>query len=184
MQTCEHCGQRFHLKASAVAKGRGRFCSRSCVRAEKADRVQARPLAERFWRFVDKSGGPNACWPWTGGLDGHGYGLFERAGAHRTAYRLTHGEPRYLVLHHCDNPPCCNPKHLYDGTRKDNARDAIIRGQMPRGERHGHAVLTTAAARHIKWSTAPLRVLAARYRVSIGTICDIRKGRTWRHIQP
>lgn len=99
-----------------------------------------------FWARVDRSGGPEACWPWTGETDEHGYGRirwarFKRDGAklyaHRIAWMLMHGgqmppgDGRItgLILHHCDNPPCCNPAHLYVGNRRQNAQDREDRGR-------------------------------------------------------
>lgn len=91
----------------------------------------------RFWAKVDRSGGPDACWPWTGSLNGNGYGLFsfERRSvrAHRFAFLLAHGEfPRQMTDHTCHNGSgcrggracphraCCNPRHLEDVSRSVN----------------------------------------------------------------
>lgn len=88
-----------------------------------------------FWSRVDKSGGDDACWNWTGSLNIHGYGVYKDLGvlgAHRTAYFLTHGNPGSLyVLHGCDNPKCCNPAHLHAGTHQDNVREKMERGRHP-----------------------------------------------------
>lgn len=96
-----------------------------------------------FWERVDQSGGPEACWPWTGRrqskrADGAGgYGCFIRGGktvySHRWALELTLGRPlgpRMLACHTCDNPPCCNPAHLFEGTFTDNFRDAVAKGRV------------------------------------------------------
>lgn len=89
----------------------------------------------RFWRKVDRSGGPNACWPWKAGTHHFGHGAFRihktQVQAHRVAYALIEGPVRddIDVLHTCDNPPCCNPAHLYLGTQADNNRDRTVRGR-------------------------------------------------------
>lgn len=81
---------------------------------------------EKFWARVARSDG---CWLWTGGTGPRGYGVVRYQGAafraHRLAWILTHGPiPEGLfVCHHCDNPPCCNPAHLFLGTGADNMRD-------------------------------------------------------------
>lgn len=97
---------------------------------------------QRFWLKVDKSAGPNACWPWTGYCHPTGYGQngarIKEKFAHRIAWQIVHGPiPDGLyVLHHCDNPPCCNPgpKHLFLGTQKDNLCDAKQKGRIPMGD--------------------------------------------------
>jgi hypothetical protein len=90
---------------------------------------------ERFWAKVDKSAGDAECWPWTAGRNRHGYGLYAFEGktilANRGLWILLHGavpEGRF-VLHHCDNPPCVNPEHLYLGTQAENMRDLVVRGR-------------------------------------------------------
>lgn len=89
-------------------------------------------LEEALWDRVDKRG-PNSCWLWDGATVHAGHGIFGLNGstylAHRTSFILEHGhEPENNVLHVCDNPPCVNPEHLYDGTLKQNMRDARVRG--------------------------------------------------------
>ncbi len=107
-------------------------------------------LGQRFWLRVDQSAGSDACWPWAGYCNTNGYGnvriLGRRASTHRLAYELSHGSiPTGLfVLHTCDNPPCCNPTHLYTGTAADNSRDAMSRNRTAKGERNGYSKLSNA----------------------------------------
>ena len=91
--------------------------------------------AEKFWSKVNK-GGADECWPW---LKANRYGQFYIGNgmakpAHRVAYELTYGDipAGLLVCHHCDNPPCCNPAHLFVGTVQDNMRDKISKGRHKR----------------------------------------------------
>jgi len=102
-------------------------------------------LERRFWSKVDRSGGPDACWPWTAARFGpESYGAFWKAGkgtnegAHRRAWEAANGPiPDDLcVLHRCDNRPCCNPAHLFLGTYLDNVRDMIAKGRDSRGDDH------------------------------------------------
>lgn len=85
--------------------------------------------AGRFWSRVDKSGGAESCWPWMRGCHPTGYGVFscplwKHNYAHQAAYYFAHGESAINnVLHRCGVPQCCNPRHLYDGTQKENAAD-------------------------------------------------------------
>lgn len=124
-----------------------------------ANRIR-RPLAERFEERVDRSGGPDACHPWTGTLSG-GYGRIGEGGrgcrilyTHRVAWELANGPiPDGLdVLHACDNPPCCNVRHLSLGTHADNMADMAAKGRVrqpgtgPRGEDHWTAKRRAVAA--------------------------------------
>jgi len=100
------------------------------------------PLAERFWPNVDRRE-PEACWPWLAGTDAHGYGAISDDDgkiqkAHRVAWTLAKGPiPEGLeILHHCDNPPCCNyEKCLFLGTQAENVRDMFSKGRGRPGGR-------------------------------------------------
>jgi HNH endonuclease len=89
----------------------------------------------RFWEKVDRSGD---CWVWTAGTAHFGYGQFHLDGkpekAHRISWILTYGPipEGLLVCHHCDNPPCVNPRHLFVGSHRDNALDKVAKGRDPR----------------------------------------------------
>jgi len=94
------------------------------------------PISIWFWTQVAKSEG---CWLWTGTLDYHGYGRFKLQGkmqlAHRYAWTLKHGPvpDGMCVLHHCDNPPCNRPDHMFLGTQLDNIADRVAKERNRRG---------------------------------------------------
>ena len=150
----------------------------------------ARVDPSRFWSYVDQSGGPDSCWPWTLGRDPAGYGQgpfgWTRK-AHREAYRLTNGDfdTALDVCHSCDNPPCCNPAHLWLGTRSDNIMDASRKGRLntAHGEGHSQAKLTWEKVRAIRQRAAAgehERALAAEYGVSQPAIHYVVTQQTWR----
>ena len=96
---------------------------------------------ERFWRHAPAVES-DRCWEWQGGVFAKQYGCFcinrKAYYAHRIAYVLGHGiDPgSSLVCHACDNPRCCNPKHLFLGSHKDNAADMVSKGRSAAGEKH------------------------------------------------
>lgn len=97
---------------------------------------------DRFESLIDRSGGENACHEWQGGRDKDGYGKFKIIGqtvrSHRVAFFLAHGRwPEPCCCHHCDNPSCCNDKHLFEGTDADNISDRDAKGRQAKGETSG-----------------------------------------------
>ena len=149
--------------------------------------------AERFWPFVDVRGSDD-CWQWTRGATSRGYGAFVVGGvqwlAHRFAWTLAHGAiPEGLhILHHCDNPPCVNFRHLFLGTQADNNADRTSKGQSigisRPGELNPNAKLTQADVATIRAfyadGTATLGALGREYGVTGTNITDIVRGRTWK----
>jgi hypothetical protein len=106
------------------------------------------PLSEsdvqRFYAGVDRRA-PGECWTWKRARQqgkGKEYGLFKAKGkmlkSSRVAYFLHNGiDPApHLICHTCDNPPCCNPAHLFAGSQDDNRKDCKAKGRTASGDRH------------------------------------------------
>lgn len=149
-----------------------------------------RPLADRLWAKVEKT---DTCWLWTGALQ-QGYGrMFYAAAdrhprlAHRVAWELTHGPipDGMFILHHCDNPRCVRPDHLFLGSQLDNMRDRSAKGRAARlrGELQGGAKLTWEKARQIRilYATGDITQdqLATRFNVGPTAIYDVLRNHTW-----
>lgn len=85
---------------------------------------------------------PTGCFEWQARRNEFGYGSVgfkkKRLKAHRVSWEVFRGPiPEGMcVCHHCDNPCCINPDHLFIGTRTDNMRDASRKGRIATGDRH------------------------------------------------
>lgn len=111
---------------------------------------------ETFWSLVDKNG-PNGCWIWKGLLTKSktkpNYGIFSAFAkshlAHRFSFFLHHGHwpVKPYVCHRCDNPPCVNPDHLFEGTALDNNRDMKEKG---RRRNYGRPILAPSQVVRIR----------------------------------
>lgn len=157
----------------------------------KADRPAG--WEARFWSKVDR-GTPDACWPWTAGTRKGGYGAFHRERsrvfAHHAAYESHHRVrllPDTVVMHSCDRPSCCNPRHLIMADQAANVHDlwAKGRGKPRRGERHHGARLTAndvIAMRKRGVAGEPIRSIAASFGVSRRHTWGILAGEAWKHV--
>lgn len=147
---------------------------------------------KRFWAKLDTSPGEYGCWPWTGSIRPTGYGEFRVSHktrlAHRVAWELHNGPipvpDMACVLHTCDNPPCCNPAHLFLGTRADNHADCVRKGRHARGEKNA-VKLNEVAVRVIRWCVAhgtAQSEVARGYRVHPSLVSRIAARKLWAHI--
>lgn len=180
---------------SWLKRGRGKFCSKRCYGEYLS--------GGDFASHVHKT---DTCWIWNGALH-RGYGTFGGKGAHRIAYEEAHGPipPGFYVCHHCDNPPCVRPDHLFLGTQLDNMRDAVAKGRMATGDRNGarkyperHRGNARRGSRSHKSKIderqaleilrlhalgEPVRRLAARFALHRTTVRALVRRTTWKHIE-
>ncbi len=151
-------------------------------------------LAERLWARVDRRG-PGDCWVWAGCKQWNGYGRIGRGGSgltiltHRAAWEMANGPiPEGMrVLHTCDNPPCCNPAHLFLGTQADNGADMARKGRAARlrGEMNAEAKITATDAEDIRRLAAAgqrHKDIALRYAIGKTQVGRIVRRECWGHI--
>lgn len=176
-RSCQKCGATFRVPQSAVDRGRGKYCSRKCAGTGKAPN---RP--SDLWDRLDKSGD---CWIWTGPKYESGHGTMGYCGrydgTHRLAWRFARGpipEGMY-VCHHCDNPACCNPDHLFLGTPIESVQNAVRRG------RHGYRKLTEEGVKRIRArheSGETQTSIANDLGLSLGAVWHVVHRKTWKHV--
>jgi hypothetical protein len=157
-----------------------------------------------FWKQV-RIGQPGECWLWLGACDKDGYGHVTIRGrklrAHRFAYFLTTTRwPTLDLLHRCDNPPCCNLDHLFEGTKAENRADCVAKGRQAkrsnwnskypkrilRGESALNAVLTDDLVREIRRGRAAgesVSAIARRLNRTRACVSNVTTGRTWCHVR-
>jgi hypothetical protein len=172
-------------------------------RALKGSSLRPADVA-RFWSKVNVT--QYGCWEWKGSKQRKGYGTFRLLGrtelAHRVAWALFNIEAQanLSICHDCDNPSCCRPNHMFEGTNADNVADSIAkqrpRGPAPgtdstppekraRGSRHPATSLSDEDVKQLRRDAKGgtlRRELANRYGISMSTVSNITSRRTWSHI--
>lgn len=156
-----------------------------------------------LWSRVDKNGPihpvlKTRCWLWVGYKVAGGYGQIKGKKSHRPAYQYTNGSipDGMFVCHKCDNPPCCNPDHLFLGTAQDNMTDKVVKNRQARGgpgdraakgERNGRAILTSKqvmASRRLYSEGRSVKAIIKylKLRVDHYVLRSVIKGRSWAHL--
>jgi hypothetical protein len=184
---CE-CGNKAVVYGSTIRNGDSKSCG--CFKTEKNSLLmkemrlrQSGSLHDRFFsRFVKLDSG---CWQWRAHTDKDGYGVLpgdrKNTRAHRLSYELHKGQipDGFVICHHCDNPGCVNPDHLFVGTTKDNAQDALQKGRAYVGEKNGRSKLTKENVKEILNSSLNGPQLANKFGVTRHTINSVKRGLTW-----
>lgn len=162
-------------------------CSAACSpRARMCQPCHRAPLYVRFWRYVRKT---DACWLWFGAQDRKGYGRIGSGPPTSRQIKATHVSwamhfgpvPHgYMVLHHCDNPPCVRPDHLFLGTNQDNTDDKVAKGRATgarRGIAHHLATIPAETIEEIRRLHAGggmlQRDIAVKFGIHRGTVSKI-----------
>jgi len=150
------------------------------------------PIAARLWPKIAKAG-PDDCWLWQAYKNAHGYGVLGKNNgtllAHRVVYEDAVGPiPAGLhVLHRCDNPPCCNPAHLWLGTHADNMADMREKGRWSlhhscEGERNRAAKLTPEQVLEIRAAPGRHDRIAWRYGITASNVSVIKLRKSWAYL--
>lgn len=133
------------------------------------------------------------CWNWTESTFRMGHGRFScvaigpQMHASRGSWFIHKGDPGdMLVCHSCDNPPCCNPDHLFLGTYADNSEDCVSKGRHAYGVKQGRAKLNDEKVRAIRWLNGPglmaRKEIAGYAGVSVALIDQVMQGKIWSHV--
>lgn len=167
MKKCKHC-----LNDFKDWRGNPIFCSKKC-------------------NFMGSYKIVNGCWIWRNANKKTGYGILNYHGqaisAHRYSYTIFKGPipKKYEVCHTCDVRNCVNPEHLFLGTKSDNMQDCLNKKKFSNGEKHYAAKITEENVKQIRLRRSmgeKIKNIANDFGISISSVCDLDKRRTWKHV--
>jgi hypothetical protein len=154
---------------------------------------------EVLWSKVNKRG-EDECWEWLGYINQDGYGRtwINDVGyyAHRVIYNLAYPNTITLsapksssdvgfLLHTCDNPACCNPKHLFVGTHLDNMLDKVAKNRQKKfptdtGPRCKLSMSQAREARALRKDGMTIPQLMARFNLSRASMKTLLRGDSYK----
>jgi HNH endonuclease len=186
--SCKNCSKKYFVSEGIIANGHGKFCSRKC----KHDSMVI-PLKDRFFSSIGlKNDNGFMLWILSTNKDGYGKTCDDNNKhvlAHRVAYEFAFGPipDGMQVLHKCDNPPCCNPEHLFLGTHGNNMGDKAEkrRSYRPSGEKNVNARLSEKDVLEIidmKKQGFSGKEISRVKKVCEGAVSSICSGKSWKHI--
>lgn len=183
IKNCEGCGKPLIRPPTRTHSywATRRFCNNACQFSEEMKHA-------RFLKNYDED--ENGCWITRLEKNKNGYGIIVINKtvwiASRLSYYLHFGPipDKMFICHHCDNPSCINPDHLYCGTPKKNMEDKVKRGRQhrPIGETNGMAKLTSEQALNILNDKRDNSIIAEELNVSEACIRSVKTGARWKSV--
>jgi hypothetical protein len=193
-----------NLEKLKIKREKQRAYQRAYQERKKNGEAPRRPgkpanTPEVLWSKVDKRG-KDECWPWKGTLKNDGYGRVQinewSYYAHRVIFNLVYPgviqlkapksyDETGFLLHSCDNPSCCNPKHLFVGTHAENMADKVAKNRQKRfptdtGPRCKLTMEQAREARKLRLEGFSVRELAKRFGLSLPSMKTLLRGDSYK----
>lgn len=192
-QICLHCDQPTNARGLCLKHYYQWKCNPDSIQSLPTTRAPAGSTHRELFDLAEKVRTQTGCIEWRGHRSRYHYGIIQskiygNTGAHRVAYQIAHGPitSDVHVLHHCDNPPCVNPEHLFIGRDQENVDDMVAKKRHYHGERVRTRKLSEEQVREIIARYAAGGIgrpeLAREYGVSPSTVQKITERKMWRHV--
>lgn len=189
---CE-CGVEIIRRGVTVKGGWTKSCG--CLKVESSSKEMAKMQLKKHGTIEDRflsrfTKVVSECWFWLAQKDKDGYGILSgnnsNTRAHRYSFEKYNGKilSGNVIRHTCDNPSCVNPKHLLQGTTKQNCEDMLERKRdCMIGSRNNKAKLTENDIPKIRADSGTINSIAEKFNVSCSTIKRIKSRKQWRHVK-